>query len=203
MKINTADMIWTRPPQQYTIAPDRVVMVTEPHTDLWQRTYYHFRNDNAPVLQLETGEAYFSFTVRTTFDSKVRFDQSGVILYLDSDNWIKASMEYENGQIQRLGCVVTNNGYSDWSSVDVDASIKTMWFRLSRRGQDFCVENAADGVHFKQMRICHMFNAGERIRVGVYACSPEESSFTAEFTDMTLGPCQWLAHDGQQPDEDA
>ena len=203
MKINTADMIWTRPPQRYAVSADKVEMVTEPHTDLWQRTYYHFRNDNAPVLQLETDEQYFSFTVRTTFASKTRFDQSGVILYLDSDNWLKASLEYENDQIQRLGCVVTNNGYSDWSSVDVDASIKSMWFRLSRRGQDFCVENAVDGVHFKQMRICHMFRAEERIRVGVYACSPEESSFAAEFTELDLGECRWLAHDGQQPDEDA
>ena len=36
-------------------------------------------------------------------------------MYLDSDNWLKASMEFENDQIQRLGSVVTNNGYSDWS----------------------------------------------------------------------------------------
>ncbi len=33
--------------------------MTKPHTDLWQRTYYHFRNDNAPVLQMETDERYF------------------------------------------------------------------------------------------------------------------------------------------------
>lgn len=26
--------------------------MTKPHTDLWQRTYHHFQNDNAPVLQM-------------------------------------------------------------------------------------------------------------------------------------------------------
>ena len=108
-------------------------MITEPHTDLWQRTYYHYRNDNAPVLQLTTREKFFSFVVKADFDTKWRYDQAGVVMYLDSDNWLKASMEYENDQIQRLGSVVTNNGYSDWSSVDVDAAIKSMWFRLSRR----------------------------------------------------------------------
>lgn len=202
MKINATTMTWTRPPQQYTVTEDRVDMITEPHTDLWQRTYYHFRNDNAPVLQLETDEEYFSFVVRTEFDTKVRYDQSGVVMYLDSDNWLKASMEYENDQIQRLGTVVTNNGYSDWSSTDVDASIKSMWFRLSRRGQDFCVENSVDGVHFKQMRICHMFQAEKTIRFGIYACSAEDSSFAASFTDMEMMECQWLAHDGQAPDEE-
>lgn len=202
MKINATELKWTRAPQQYTITPDRVEMITEPHTDLWQRTYYHFRNDNAPVLQMETGERFFSFVVRTAFDTRVRYDQSGVVMYLDSDNWLKASMEYENETIQRLGSVVTNNGYSDWASVDVDAGIRSIWFRLSRREDDFCIENSTDGVHFRQMRICHMFNAQDTIRFGVYACSAEDSSFTAVFTDMEITECKWLPHDGQQPDEE-
>ena len=52
---------WTREPKQYSINDDRIEIVTQPHTDLWQRTYYHFRNDNAPVLQMETDDNYFSF----------------------------------------------------------------------------------------------------------------------------------------------
>lgn len=202
MKINTSELKWTRAPKQYTIDDNKVEIITEPFTDLWQRTYYHFRNDNAPVLQLETDKKYFSFVVKTEFESKVRFDQSGIVLYLDSDNWLKASIEYENGQIQRLGSVVTNNGYSDWATVDVDASIKSIWFRLSRRDDDFCIENSADGKNFKQMRICHMFNVKDKIQFGIYACSPENSSFKATFTDMEITECKWLAHDGQQPDKE-
>lgn len=202
MKFDTRKLEWTRAPEQYTITEDKVEIITQPFTDLWQRTYYHFRNDNAPVLQMETSEKYFSFVVKTEFDTKVRYDQCGVAMYQDSDNWLKASMEYENDKIQRLGSVVTNNGYSDWSSVDVDAGIKSVWFRLSRRDDDFCIENSLDGVSFKQMRICHMFSAKDRIRFGIYACSPENSSFKATFTNMELTECKWLAHDGQQPDEE-
>lgn len=202
MKVNAKEMKWIRTPKQYEVTEDRVVIITEPHTDLWQRTYYHFRNDNAPVLQLETDEQFFSFVVKTDFDTKVRYDQSGIVMYLDSDNWLKASVEYENDKIQRLGSVVTNNGYSDWSSVDIDASIKSMWFRFSRREDDFCIENSVDGVNFKQMRICHMFNAKEKISFGIYACSAEYSAFKALFTDMEITECKWLAHDGQAPDEE-
>lgn len=61
-----------------------------------KRTYYHFRNDNAPVLQMETEEKFFSFTVKTEFESKHRFDQCGIVMYLDSENWLKGSIEYEN-----------------------------------------------------------------------------------------------------------
>lgn len=193
---------WTREPADYSVTTDKIEIITNPHTDLWQRTYYHFRNDNAPVLQMETDEKYFSFVVKTEFDTKVRYDQSGIVMYLDSENWLKASMEYENEQIQRLGSVVTNNGYSDWSSVDVDASIKSVWFRLSRRDDDFCIENSTDGKNFKQMRICHMFNVKDKIKFGIYACSAENSSFKATFTDMEITECKWLAHDGQQPDEE-
>ena len=73
------DMKWIREPKEYTVEDDRIEIVTEPHTDLWQRTYYHFRNDSAPVFQTETDEKFFSFTVKTDFsESCLRFDQCGV-----------------------------------------------------------------------------------------------------------------------------
>ena len=199
--MNIRDFRWTREPASCVVTDDRVEVVTKPHTDLWQRTYYHFRNDNAPVFQMETEERYFSFTVKTAFDSHHRFDQCGVVLYLDSDNWLKASIEYENERFQHLGSVVTNLGYSDWATTEIPADIRSMWYRLSRREDDYCIECSPDGVRFSQMRICHMHHGGGRIQFGIYACSPEDSSFRATFTDFALTECRWLAHDGQQPDE--
>jgi regulation of enolase protein 1 (concanavalin A-like superfamily) len=201
MNININDFAWTREPGSFSVSEGRVEVVTKPHTDLWQRTYYHFRNDNAPVFQMETEEKYFSFTVKTAFESKHRFDQCGVVMYLDSENWLKASIEYENEEFQHLGSVVTNLGYSDWATTAIDASVKSMWYRFSRREDDYCMECSLDGEHFSQMRICHMHKGGGTIRFGIYACSPEDSSFRATFTDFALRDCKWLAHDGQQPDE--
>ena len=200
MKFASSQLVWTREPKEYSISDEKIEIVTTPHTDLWQRTYYNFQNDNAPVLQMETEEKFFSFVVKTEFNSKHRFDQCGVVVYLDSENWLKASIEYENEEMQHLGSVVTNEGYSDWATTEIDAHIKSMWYRLSRRNNDFCIENSVDGVHFKQMRICHLNKANDKIKFGIYACSPEESSFTAIFTNMRLMDCQWKAHDGQQPD---
>lgn len=202
MDFNTDILGWTREPEQYRIGKDKIEIVTMPQTDLWQRTYYHFRNDNAPVLQMKTSEKYFSFIVKTKFDSKHRFDQCGVVIYLDSDNWLKASAEYENDNFQHLGSVVTNHGYSDWATTAIDASIKSMWYRISRREDDFCIECSEDGMHFSQMRICHMWDAADSISFGIYACSPENSSFKAIFTHMDITECKWLAHNGQQPDKD-
>lgn len=194
MEYNSEKLIWTREPKDYTIGEKIIRITTEPKTDLWQRTYYGFRNDNAPVLQMATTEKFFSFVVKAEFAGKRRFDQCGIVMYLDSDNWLKASIEYENEEYQRLGSVATNLGYSDWATADIPASVKSMWYRLSRRESDYCIECSDDGVHFKQMRICHMWKGGEAIRFGIYACSPEESSFEATFSHMELTECKWPAH---------
>ena len=185
---------WTREPQSCAISADKIEIVTKPNTDLWQRTYYHFQNDNAPVLQMKTDEKFFSFTVKTEFDSKHRFDQCGVVMYLDSDNWLKASIEFENEEYQHLGSVATNHGYSDWATTAIPASVKSMWYRFSRREDDFCIECSDDGVRFTQMRVCHMWEAAGEISFGIYACSPGNSSFKATFTNMELTACKWQAY---------
>ena len=197
MQFDSKKLQWTRYPSDCFISDEKIEITTVPFTDLWQRTYYHFRNDNAPVLQMETEEQFFSFTVKTAFESKHRFDQCGIVMYLDSDNWLKGSIEYENERFQHLGSVVTNHGYSDWATTEIDAGIKSMWYRLSRRKDDYCIECSEDGLVFKQMRVCHMWKGAGIIRFGVYACSPENSSFKAVFTNMELSECKWLEHDGQ------
>ncbi|MDE6606417.1 MAG: DUF1349 domain-containing protein [Lachnospiraceae bacterium] len=194
MEFLKQDLFWIREPKRAVTEDDRVEIITDAGTDLWQRTYYGFQNDNAPVLQVRSSEKYFSFVVKTQFESKHRFDQCGVVLYLDSENWLKASIEYENEEYQRLGSVVTNRGYSDWATTDISASVKEMWYRLSRRESDYCIECSVDGIHFKQMRICHLWEGAGEIAFGIYACSPEQSSFKAVFTDMQITECRWEAH---------
>ena len=94
MKQFTKDnLYWIREPQQYSISDSLITIQTMPNTDLWQRTYYGFCNDNAPVLQMMTSRKYFSFTVKTMFNSSALFDQCGIVVYLDSENWMKASNE--------------------------------------------------------------------------------------------------------------
>ena len=201
MKFDENALQWTREPGEYAIGPDRIEITTLPRTDLWQRTYYHFQNDNAPVLQMETGEPYFSFVVKTDFSgSQHRFDQCGIVMYLDSENWLKASVEYENETFQHLGSVVTNGGYSDWATTEIPAAVRTMWYRFSRREDDYRVECSPDGQRFTQMRVCHMAKGRGNIRFGLYACSPEDSTFQAVFTNMELMDCVWRPHDGQAPD---
>jgi regulation of enolase protein 1 (concanavalin A-like superfamily) len=208
MSIDFSNGYWINEPRQFDVTPERVELVTEPGTDFWQRSFYGFRNDNAPALLVESDQN-FSFTTRVTFHYQQQFDQCGLVIYLDSENWFKASIEFENEEFSRLGSVVTNMGHSDWATTDIP-STTSIWYRLSRRGPDFLIESAMDGLQFRQMRIFHLHVLGETtremgeqdpplpasqaIRFGIYACSPLESSFVATFENFVMEPCLWRAH---------
>jgi regulation of enolase protein 1 (concanavalin A-like superfamily) len=208
MMIDFTQANWIFKPKKYDVTNEVVSITTQPNTDFWQRSYYGFRNDNAPSLLLESKDN-FTFTVKASFCYQKQFDQCGIIIYLDSDNWFKASIEFENNQYSRLGSVVTNSGYSDWATVDIKLP-ECIWYRLNRRGPDFLIESSLDGIHFKQMRVFHLHKLGDtttemgkmdpplsaehNIRFGLYACSPQASSFTANFSHMILEPTTWLSH---------
>lgn len=186
---------WLNPPKHSVMEKNQLIIETEPGTDLWQRTYCGFQISNAPAfLQEVSGD--FSFVVKTEFEeSSFQYDQCGLLLYIDSENWVKVSVEYENESISRLGSVVTNLGYSDWSTTDIPAVISEMWYRLSRRGQDFYIENSPDGKNYFQMRMFHLHKTSEKLQIGVYACSPLESSFNAVFSLFGISDCVWPLHE--------
>jgi hypothetical protein len=208
MNIDFSTATWLNKPRQSEISTRSVKITTDSHTDFWQRSYYGFRNDNAHALLLK-GDINFTFTAKASFEYRTRFDQCGLIIYLDSENWFKASIEYENVDISRLGSVVTNYGYSDWATTDIPTPIG-IWYRLSRRGPDFLIEASLSGRDYQQMRMFHLHSLGETtlemgklnppapaeqpIPFGVYACSPLDSSFEARFDNLNLDQCMWMAH---------
>jgi hypothetical protein len=196
MKIDFQQYEWNNKPEKYTVGEDRVLIATEPGTDFWQRTYYGFRNDNGHIFAFKTQKHEFSYSISTKFVPKRLFDQCGVIVYQDQDNWFKGSIEFHTPAFSRLGSVVTNLGFSDWATTDIHpANEISMRYRLSRRGSDFCLENSQDGRQYEQMRIFHLHKGGSEIRVGIYACSPLDSSFIADFSDFGFGECQWAPYE--------
>lgn len=191
IQFDAANQFWMNEPKDYEITDQMVQIKTEPGTDLWQRTFYGFQHDNVPALLVKTTESAFSFTVCTDFNAAEQYDQCGLIVYQDSDNWVKASVEYENELFQRLGSVVTNHGFSDWATIDITSKVCRMYYRLSRKGQDFKLEFSPDGHQFQQMRIFHLTAANAEINIGIYACSPKLSSFKAMFSEIKFAESCW------------
>jgi len=145
---------WLNEPQKYYLN-NTLVIKTAPETDFWQKTHYGFRKDNGHALLTDLKND-FSFKVKVKLNFKNKYDQCGIMLRLDSKNWIKISAEYENQTITRLGSVVTNLGYSDWATEDISSSINELWYRVNKSGSDFFIENSFDGHKWSQMRITHL-----------------------------------------------
>ena len=180
---------WLNKPEEYYFE-NALIIQTEPETDFWQRTHYGFKRDDGHALLTELKDD-FSFTAKFKFEAENKYDQCGIMLRLDSENWIKISTEYENEEISRLGSVVTNQGYSDWSSEDISSEITAVWYRVSKRKNDFLVENSFDGREWSQMRITHLHQDFKEIQVGVYACSPLQSSFKAKIEEIIIDDNHW------------
>jgi len=180
---------WSTEPASWQVA-DALELTTRPDTDYWQRTHYGFRRDNGHFFFVPMA-GDFSPTAHVAFAPNAQYDQCGVMCRASADSWIKASVEYEPDGHSRLGSVVTNLGYSDWATQDVESTLDRLWYRLSRRGADFCVESSADGVAWQQMRITHLHDCPEQIEAGVYACSPVGAGFACRVLSLTLGANVW------------
>ncbi len=86
-------------------------------TDFWQRTHYGIQADNGHFLFAEQ-EGDFVIRTHVSYTPLHRYDQAGLMIYRDAENWVKTSVECEDEGPFRLGVVVTRGGYSDWSTQD-------------------------------------------------------------------------------------
>jgi len=183
------DFYWFNEPARYRLG-NGLEIFTDEKTDFWQNTHYGFQRDDGHCLLIEqTGD--FSLMTHVEFDPREMYDQCGLIVRVDSQNWVKASMEYEDEHVSRLGSVVTNLGYSDWATQDVISKHAEMWYRISKRGRDFLLENSSDGKAWLQMRITHLHKETESYQIGVYACSPIGKDFQCCFKTLEISENKW------------
>lgn len=182
---------WFNEPAGYSVDKG-LHLTTNPNTDFWQRTHYGFQNDNGHALLTElSGD--FSMQTHVRFQPKNRFDQCGLLLRLDADNWIKLSTEYETPKLSMLGSVVTNLGYSDWATTELDSDPGQMWYRISKSGPDFLLQASDDGRKWQQLRVTHLLAPFDTIQAGLYACSPVDGRFSCTFSYLSIDENTWEA----------
>jgi regulation of enolase protein 1 (concanavalin A-like superfamily) len=185
---------WLIPPRCWRLDPSLPGLRIEPEagTDFWQRTHYGFSADNGHFLgmELESGSD-FVLSTQVRFHPVHQYDQAGLMIRADEACWVKASVEHEPGQTPRLGAVVTNAGYSDWSLQDYPFQENALGLRMNKRGADILVEfSPSSGERWSLMRVARLHLPPQRrIRAGLYACSPKGAGFRAEFTELNIRTC--------------
>jgi len=185
---------WWNPPAGADLRRSRLVVATRGGTDFWQRTHYGFRADNGHCLLSEWRAGDFVLSTRVRPHPVHQYDQAGLIVRFSADCWLKTSVEYEPKGPNRLGAVVTNAGWSDWSTQDVPRSLGAVSLRVRRQGADYVVDYAAASraPAWSQLRLAHLGEdgPGRVAQCGLYACSPKGGGFTAEFEYLRLQPAR-------------
>lgn len=158
-------------------------------TDFWQRTHYGFEADNGHFLHLEAG-GDFVLETKVTSHPVHQYDQAGLMVRLSPACWLKTSVEFEPEGPNRLGAVVTNAQYSDWSTQPLAREVRTVGFRVRAAGSDYLVEACVDGRPWEQIRLARLSERSSAASVlcGLYACSPKGAGYEAEFAFLRFRP---------------
>jgi uncharacterized protein len=173
---------WFSPPKEWKLNSEgsSLHIKTEKQTDFWQKTHYGFQADNGHFLYYEVNED-FRVTTKVKSKPKNRYDQAGLMVRYTSDSWVKTSVEYIPDGTSKLGVVVTNQGYSDWSSQEFLEDQSSLFYRITRKENNFYVDYSSDGLSWRQIRMTHLVGETDTIKVGIYTCSPQGEGYEADF----------------------
>lgn len=187
-----ARLCWRCPPTVWSISNSCLTVVPDARTDYWQKTSYGFEADNGHFLFLRQ-EGNFILSTKVRFFPLHQYDQAGLMVRFSPQCWLKTSVEFEPDGPSRLGVVVTNEGYSDWSTQDFSDLSDQLALRIRRENDDFFVEYARqDPLNraqeaWSQIRLAHLnLPGGTTVKCGLYACSPKDNGFRAEFGFLRL-----------------
>lgn len=185
-----AGLKWRVEPPVWNLDSASETLIVQPAaaTDFWQWTHYGFRADNGHFLHASVARP-FRMAVRVTMDAKHQYDQAGLMIRLSQYCWLKTSVEFEPGGPSRLGVVVTNAGFSDWSTQDLAAGVTDYWLRVDRESANYLVSASLDGAAWTQLRIARLVEdeGDSYVGCGVYACCPKQAGMRATFSEFSLG----------------
>lgn len=187
-------MNWFNEPAQWSVSGNRLTMAVTPKSDYWRISHYGFTVDDAPFYYGEYG-GEFEAKVKISGDYKVRFDQAGMMIRIDHENYIKAGIEYVDGKYN-LSTVVTHHT-SDWSVIALDKPVDFIWIKAVRRLDAVEIFYSFDDKEYIMMRNAWM-EANRPVKVGMMGACPDGDGFSVTFSDFTvkhlpdLRRTQWL-----------
>lgn len=176
------NMQWFNEPEEWEIRDGALIMNVTPQTDYWRISHYGFTVDDAPFMYtLRGGE--FEVKVKISADYKTRFDQAGLMLRIDHENYIKTGIEFVDGKYN-LSAVVTHHT-SDWSVIELDEPVSYVWIKAVRRLDAVEIFYSFDDKEYTMMRNAWLQD-NHPVMVGMMAASPDGDGFKATFEDFTI-----------------
>jgi len=187
-------MQWFNEPENWSVKNNTLVMDVTPQSDYWRISHYGFTVDDAPFLYTVRG-GEFEVKVRISGEYKVRFDQAGLMIRVDKENYIKTGIEFVDGKYN-LSTVVTHTT-SDWSVIELDEPVEHVWIKAVRRLDAVEIFYSFDDKEYTMMRNCWLQD-NTPVMVGMMAACPDGNGFKATFDGFKITHlpdqrrCEWL-----------
>ena len=175
-------MSWFNEPEEWEIKDNTLSMFVTPQSDYWRISHYGFTVDDAPFYYATYG-GEFEAKVKITGDYKARFDQMGLMLRIDQENYIKAGVEFVDGKYN-LSVVVTHKT-SDWSVITLDDPVPFVWIKAVRRLDAVEIFYSFDDKNYKMMRNAWLQDNCP-VMVGMMGACPDGNGFNAKFEDFSV-----------------
>ena len=175
-------MQWYNEPAEWKINNKTFTMFVTPQTDYWRISHYGFTVDDAPFYYTTYG-GEFEVKVKLTGNYKARFDQMGLMIRTDHQNYIKSGVEFVDGKLN-VSTVVTHTT-SDWSVTPLDKVPPFIWIKAIRKLDAVEFYYSFDDVNYIMTRNAPLQD-NHPVMVGLMAASPDGQGFEAKFENFTV-----------------
>ena len=174
---------WTREPVSLSHHGTVLTVEAAAESDWWRTTSYGFIHDDGHALVKEfPNESAIEVTFILNYTEQ--FDQAGIFIMADSENWIKAGVEFCDG-FPQVGAVVTQKN-SDWSVAPVAEWMnKEVTIRVSRSG-DAVTVRAGINNDLRLVRVAPL-DPTSTWSAGPMFCAPTRAGLKVTFTKWSEG----------------
>lgn len=175
-------MKWFNEPASSKQVGDQLAVTTKLKTDFWRKTFYDYVTDNGHFFFLPVA-GDFTFECGVGGKYAALYDQAGLMVRIDSSNWLKCGLELVDG-IGHASVVVTRE-YSDWSTVRGITTKEPLTWRMVRKGSSLEVLYSLDGKNFTSTRLGYL-PLPASVDTGIMCASPEGGGFDCTFDEIRL-----------------
>ena len=181
---------WLNEPEAVQVSGSSLLVTAKANSDFWRTTSYGFVHDSGHAMLNDfPQDSAVELTWRLNY--REQFDQAGLMVWADEDNWTKAGIEFADGSPQ-LGAVVTKV-MSDWSVAPVpDWMDKFVQLRVSRSGDALTIRAKCED-DWKLVRLSPL-DPSLDWKVGLHVASPSRAGLTVEFVELKVGAADERLH---------
>ena len=174
---------WLNDPQGFSFTALGLRVESKAGSDFWQNQTAGIHKDSGHFFYLEKS-GNFTLDLCWAAQNNGRFNQCGIMLRTDENNWLKSSVMCENPENPSVASCATIDGFSDWAMHKISSMPEKVHYRLRRIGNDYILYFSLDGENFEQIRLIHLDNRGAPVLAGAYICSPQTGDFSATLTNI-------------------